>query len=520
MGNVVLNDWLAPQAENIVVRAAGRAASQSYSRMRTIRGRYDAATTDVHNERHWALADGMSARQANSPGVREKLRNRARYEVANNCYARGIVNTLADVEIGYGAVLHIPRPSDASAITRSAIKETERLFEDWAAETQLWEKLWTARIAKAQDGEGCGVFRTNPNLESMVQLDLQLIESEQLSHGTLIDGLDPKQVDGVEVDNFGYVQTYMVLPEHPGDALTLSQDPIRVPARQFVHWYRCDRPGMLRGLPEIMPALPLFSQLRRLTLASLTAAETAADLVAVIKSNLVPEYGEGDLDADDAMNLVDMHRGMFMELPDGREIQQLKSEHPSTTYEMFKREILCEVGRCLNMPRAIALADASGYNYASGRLDRQAFDRYVETARWQCEQTVLRKIWAAWWYEASRIPGYLPAGAVEAIEGRRVRWFWRVLGHVDRAKEETGRGLALANGTTTLADECGREGVYWEDALEQRALELQRMRELGIQSAAPASMGSGTGQGGNDGSGEEADDEEGAMEDERDEART
>lgn len=490
MGNVILNDWLSPAA--VAQASKARPAERIVRTRQMIRARYDAATVDNHNQRHFAMADSLSAKQANSPGVRERLRNYARYEVANNCYARGIVNTLADVEIGYGAVLHIPRAADASRATRRAIKQTERLFEDWAAETCLWEKLWTARIAKAQDGEGCGVFRTNGKLESMVQLDLQIIEAEQLSHGTHIDGLDPKEIDGLEVDDFGNVTKYFVLPEHPGDALTADQNPIEVPSRQFLHWYRCDRPGMLRGLPEIMPALPLFAQLRRLTLACLTAAETAADVVAVIKSNLVPEYGDSDLDADDSMNLVDMHRGMFMELPDGREIQQIKSEQPATTYEMFKKEILSEIGRCLNMPRAIALADASGYNYASGRLDRQAFDRYVETARWQCEQQVLRKVWAAWWSEASRIPGYLPDGAVEAIEGLRVRWFWRVLGHVDRQKEEDGRGTALANNTTTLADECGREGMYWEDVLEQRAMEQRRARELGITVGGGAGGASGT----------------------------
>ena len=38
-----------------------------------------------------------------------------------------------------------------------------------------------------------------------------------------------------------------------------------------------DRPGQARGIPDITPALPLFAQLRRFTLAVLAAAETAAD---------------------------------------------------------------------------------------------------------------------------------------------------------------------------------------------------------------------------------------------------
>ena len=56
-----------------------------------VRGRYDAAVTTDENRRHWANADLLSADAANNPRVRRILRSRARYEVANNSYARGIV---------------------------------------------------------------------------------------------------------------------------------------------------------------------------------------------------------------------------------------------------------------------------------------------------------------------------------------------------------------------------------------------------------------------------------------------
>ncbi|HUW30645.1 MAG TPA: hypothetical protein VM223_03465, partial [Planctomycetota bacterium] len=51
-----------------------------------IRGSYDAAQTTDENRRHWANADALSASAANSLDVRRTVRNRARYEVANNCY--------------------------------------------------------------------------------------------------------------------------------------------------------------------------------------------------------------------------------------------------------------------------------------------------------------------------------------------------------------------------------------------------------------------------------------------------
>jgi len=67
-----------------------------------IRARFDSAQTNADNRRHWANADGLSANAAANPEVRRILRNRARYEVANNSYARGIVLTLANDVIGTG----------------------------------------------------------------------------------------------------------------------------------------------------------------------------------------------------------------------------------------------------------------------------------------------------------------------------------------------------------------------------------------------------------------------------------
>jgi len=54
-----------------------------------VRARFDSAATSEDNRRHWINADALSADAATNVQVRRTLRNRARYEVANNSYARG-----------------------------------------------------------------------------------------------------------------------------------------------------------------------------------------------------------------------------------------------------------------------------------------------------------------------------------------------------------------------------------------------------------------------------------------------
>jgi len=132
-------------------------------------------------------------------------------------------------------------------------------------------------MARAEDGEAFAMLVSNDALPSSVTLDLRLIEADQVATPDLKP--DAKgAVDGIVFDRFGNPREYHVLKAHPGSkqaALGMKYD--RVPAESMIHWFRADRPGQSRGIPDIMPALPLFAQLRRFTLAVIAAAETAAN---------------------------------------------------------------------------------------------------------------------------------------------------------------------------------------------------------------------------------------------------
>lgn len=504
MGNVILNDWQDAQPAKAAARPARGAGRRFVPQF--IAARYDAAVIDDDNRKHWANADALSARQANSIDVRYRLRNHSRYEVANNCYAGGIGRTLADAVVGYGPTLNFRRSPETTPEQMQALRETGRLFGLWAAEVDLWEKVRLMRFTRYQDGEAFAVFRNNPRLRSTpIELDLQLVEAEQVTDGYRnMDTLDPKRVDGIETDAMGNPILYHVLTDHPGDGWPTDGTVLDIPADQMIHWYRADRPGQLRGIPETTPALPLFSQLRRFTLATLNAAEQAANVAGIIKTETSPDEDDEQIEPFEA---IEWYRNMLMTLPGGTDIEQFKAEHPTTTYAEFKTEILCEVGRALQLPRMLVLLDASKYNYASGRLDRQAFDRFLEIEQFHCALHVLNKIFEAWFTEALLIPGFLPA-AVENGMLLEPEWMWPALGHVDRKKEADGQTAELANHTTNLAIEWAKQGFDWEQQLRQRAKELQLLRELGLSVASQPQQGAGE-NGDDDPSGEGQDDEGG-----------
>ena len=76
---------------------------------RAMRATYDVAQTNKNNERHWLAADALSADAANKPAVRKTIRQRARYEHANNCYVTGMVNFAATDTIGSQIRLQMAR---------------------------------------------------------------------------------------------------------------------------------------------------------------------------------------------------------------------------------------------------------------------------------------------------------------------------------------------------------------------------------------------------------------------------
>jgi len=452
--------------------AARRPVRASSRRVRwpIVRARYDAAATTAENWRHWANADALSARAANSPDVRRTLRNRSRYEVANNSYARGIVLTLANDVVGTGPRLQM-LTGDAEGNRR-----VEQEFARWALAVDLAARLRTMRQACACDGEAFGILTSNPGLDAEVKLDLSLVEADQVTTPELYAA--EKGVDGIEFDSHGNAVRYHVLREHPGELFGgLGMDYDRLPAASMVHLFRADRPGQVRGIPEITPALPLFAQLRRYTLAVLGAAETAADFAGVLYTDAPPN---GESDEIEPMDTIELEKRMLLTMPGGWKMGQVKAEQPSTTYGEFKREILNEIARCLNMPFNVAAGNSSGYNYASGRLDHQTYFKSIRVEQSHFEATVLDRVLAAWIGEAALIEGLLPQSLRMVGAELPHQWFWDGTEHVDPLKEAKAQTERLGNHTTTLADEYARRGQDWEVQLRQRAKEQALLRELGL----------------------------------------
>lgn len=437
-----------------------------------IRARYDAAQTTDINKRHWAYADGYSADAALSPEIRRKLRNRARLERDNNPYLAGMVQTLASDLVGTGPRLQLMiEGADPDVVGR-----VEESVYEWGQRIDLARKLRLMKIAKAVDGESVGVMFTNRRLSRRgVQLDLRLVEADQLA--SPVPRIEPGTVDGLELDADGNVARYYLLRHHPGGTLVgWNMDGDWYDAEDVIHWFHAVRPGQHRGVGEVVPALEQFAHLRRYTLAVITAAETAADFAALIKTTLPPE---GVATAQEAWETMPISRGMATSLPDGWDAVQMKAEHPTSTFAEFERRMLTAIARAMNLPYIVAAMDSSAASYSSMRGDYLVYRKAVGCERADLERVVLDPLLERWLDEAALVSGLLPNGLPPVAEWTW-SWTWDGFEHVDPSKEQSALEGALVTHTTTLAREYAKKNLDWRRELRQRAEEVALMKELDL----------------------------------------
>jgi len=448
---------------------------------------YDAAQTTRYTQQHFLYADSRDA-DALIRADLATLRNRARYEIRNNSYAKGIVETKANDLIGTGPRLQvITNDQDLN-------KRIEFLFSQWCkicdAEGRMtFNDIMQLAGSKQQDesGEAFIIFENAKSGDNwvregpQVRLRLRLVEPDRVTNPGFAS-YNEKLHDGIEFNDEGHPTLYYILKQHPGSDynFNLGFDYEKVSASQVIHLYRKDRPGQSRGVPWITPAIPLFAQLRRFTLATVEGAETAAKLSAILtqeKSNETfnQDYTETEVEDYDE---VEIPRGSMLTMPAGSQLSQFKPEQPPSTYKDFKREILNEIARCLNMPFNVAAANSSEYNYASGRLDWQVYFRMIRTVRAWLTEHALDRIFLGWLKEAMLIREFrIPPLDTDLLN---LKWFWPGSEHVDPVKEAKAQEIRLKNWTTNLAEEGAREGKDWEIELEQKKREIDKLKELGL----------------------------------------
>lgn len=441
MANVILDSTGKPLTRTQRVLGSDARARVAYHM--GVRAGYDAAKTTDANKRHWTNADSLSADASATSSVRQILRNRARYEDANNSYCRGMVLTIANFCVGYGPRLRVEL---ADAELNKAV---QTIWEQWARRIRLAAKLRTMRMAQARDGESFALMTYNPRVKHPVQLDLAVIEADRVTEPAGVDS--PTNIDGVILDERSNPTAYKVLKYHPGGTALIFGQTDTISADKMIHLYRQDRPEQHRGVTEIAPALPLFAQLRDYSWAVGEAAKLAAVESGWLSTDAPPL--EDDTDAH-ALDEIEINTGSWNIAPRGYKPTFVKPEQPTTTHDAFTRTKLAEIARCLNMPYNIAAGNSGNSNMASARLDCQLFYCGLDTDRDEMELVACDRLLEAFLMEAE-ILNLLPRGVGSDIPHS---WMWPPYPQPDPVADAQAFEIRRRNGADTLERYYAREG--------------------------------------------------------------
>lgn len=439
--------------------------------------RVDAAQTDDSNKRHFAGADHLSADAAYNAGTRQILVNRSRYETLNNCYAKGANRSAADDMIGTGPRLQLTIPNDEDGKIAEVVEDS---WQRWMDETLYAIKLRTAHKSYERDGGCFGIFDTNERLRHPVKFDTRWVEVEQCA--TPFEQMTNAFIrDGVEFDAAGNPLRFYFLKYHPGSLIYAGAQELKfytVPAENVIHWYCMDRFGQHREIPETTPSLPLYSQLRRYTLATLTAAEVAAMLAGIMETMATPGDDSPPTSVD-SWEMFEMVRGTMMALPKGWKATQFKPEQPTATHGEFKRELLNECGRSMGQPLNVVTGNSSGYNYSSGRLDHVPYQRSVRIKRNDLRLLGLDKVFRDGWLPEALLVGEVPREAAPSNTWKW-SWVWDGFDSIDPYKDAMTDDIRLLNGTSSLAEIAAEYNQDWRQLMRQRAAEQAYAKKLGI----------------------------------------
>ncbi|MCL2000896.1 MAG: phage portal protein, partial [Planctomycetes bacterium] len=189
-----------------------------------------------------------------------------------------------------------------------------------------------------------------------------------------------------------------------------------------------------------------------------------------------PPPREGEADPEKPMGAVNLQRNMMTTMPAGWKLGQLDPKQPASTYSEFKKEILNEIARCLNMPFNVAAGNSSGYNYASGRLDHQSYFKAIKVDQHFTGGMVLDPILRSWLdlYQEKPRPDEKERPSLNE-NGVRLpphQWFWDGMEHVDPSKEANALALRLSCGATSYAAEFGRQGKDYSIEMTNQAKAL------------------------------------------------
>lgn len=465
--------------------AAARTALAS--RAPVLRAHFD-ATQGRRRLRSWNPAsDNLNSLLANGG---DALVRRARDLCRNNAYARAACDAFAAAVVGAGIKPSslLPDAEDKAEVARAWLEWTDEADAD--SLTDFYGQQALAARALFEAGECFVRFRPRRLRDGFsAPLQVQLLEAEMVPWD--LNRTEPSGTVircGIEFNPIGQRVAYWFHRRHPGDfadpRVLVDDLYVRVPASEVLHLYQPLRPGQIRGVPWLTPAMVSLkllddyedAELERKRLAAMFAGfiTTPAPLDPVLEE--AEEEPGGDL-------IAALEPGLMQKLLPGEDVKFSEPADVGGTYESFLYRQLTRISAALGMPYHGITGDLRQTNYSSIRAGMVEFRRKIE----QLQHAVFvfqlcRPVWARW-MEAAVLSGRLPFATGFAASPRTylaVKWITPAWAWVDPLKDRQAEQLAVEQGWKSRSDVIEAEGYDPEEVDARIKADQEREAALGL----------------------------------------
>ena len=426
----------------------------------------------------------------------ELLRARCRDALRNNAHATAASESWAGNLIGTGIKPSSLMSDDASmrdAVMQLWLDWTEVADADGIADFYGMQSI----VARAIFEAGECFIRFRPRRESdgfLVPLQIQLLESEMCPYGMNNKARNGNFVmNGIELDWRGARAAYYFYPTHPGDAPietdVTGYEPVRVPASEVLHIFKCTRPGQMRGVPLITPALTRMYFLDQYDDAELERKRIAAMFAGFIQTpspeDVIPIDGVDESAEQLNVGLSGLEPGTLQTLLPGEEIQFSEPADVGGSYEAYQYRQQLAIFAALGIPYSVCTSDLRRANYSSLRGSIVEYRRKLE--QFQHNVIVFQMCAPIWrrWFDTAVLAEAVPIAPASYLADKwqfqRARWIPQRNDWVDPLKDRQAEKLAVDSGFKSRSDVVESEGHDPEENDKRVAADKEREEKLDLK---------------------------------------